>query len=275
MILVFGVCNSEQDDDGNYIWQQDFDEDGVFDARTEDGVCVGEHGSECPGIDYPAMEDDGASMNSYAPYAYDAVFMIAHALHELIEVDGKDTIVGEELHDKLLTIDDYVGATGPIEFETSSADYDWVNQVIARLVQSMRSATTTRTTQPSLAPVSGRQQAIAETRQLVNMRHASFPVTLTRATARTGFGQPTTLSGKTLSRVLLQLTRSLSILRPNTVLRLILSPVLLPTPMVTVSPRAMTASASVTHVTTPGQRERGPLLKTPSTQPARPPMVNS
>ena len=70
------------------------------------------------------MDDVGADMNTYAPFAYDAVWMLARAMHELIEIDGKSEIVGSELHDKLLTIN-HVGATGEIEFYESNEASDW------------------------------------------------------------------------------------------------------------------------------------------------------
>ena len=98
-------CNLATDDDGGaYIWAQDHDGDPATPL-----ACGGNNN------DY---------VGSYAPYAYDATYAIAHALHELIEVQGKSEVVGSELLDALVTNVSFVGVTGTIEFNDASTHPD-------------------------------------------------------------------------------------------------------------------------------------------------------
>ena len=56
----------------------------------------------------------GAS--AYEAYAYDAVFAVARALHSLIEVRNRTSIVGSELRDELLERTRFWGVTGDVTF---------------------------------------------------------------------------------------------------------------------------------------------------------------
>ena len=101
------VCNMATDDDlasPRYIWAQDSDNN----ASTP---------LACGGTDNQAE-------GSYAPYAYDAVYAIANALHHLIEVQGKTSIVGSELLDALVRNVAFDGVTGRIEFHDGSTHPD-------------------------------------------------------------------------------------------------------------------------------------------------------
>lgn len=98
-------CNLEKDDDGQtYIWAQDHDNNGSTPL-------------ECGG-------NDNDDVGSYAPYAYDATYAVAHALHDLIEVQGKTEIVGSELMDALIGKVSFDGVTGRIEFYDASTHPD-------------------------------------------------------------------------------------------------------------------------------------------------------
>jgi ABC-type branched-subunit amino acid transport system substrate-binding protein len=66
----------------------------------------------CGGSDHQYIEP-------YEAYAYDAVYAVAHALHTMIETEGKTTIVGSELLDTLLNKVDFAGATGTVKFSGS------------------------------------------------------------------------------------------------------------------------------------------------------------
>ena len=66
--------------------------------------------------------------NTYATYAYDAVYTFAHALDKMIN-DGKDVTNGQELLNYLYQTD-FTGATGPIKFNENGdriGVYDMVN----------------------------------------------------------------------------------------------------------------------------------------------------
>jgi hypothetical protein len=102
-------CNLATDDDitaatPTYIWAQDHDDN----ASTP---------LACGGND---NQDEG----SYAPYAYDAVYAIAHALHHLIESEQKTHIVGAELYDALITHVDFTSVTGRINMHDASSHPD-------------------------------------------------------------------------------------------------------------------------------------------------------
>ncbi|KAL1524858.1 hypothetical protein AB1Y20_019738 [Prymnesium parvum] len=95
-----GSCNTETDDEGTYIWQQDHDND----ATTPNA---------CSGFDFQ-------SPDTYAPFAYDATYAMARALHQLIEVEGKSTVVGSELWAALLGKVNFEGVTGTVAFNDAS-----------------------------------------------------------------------------------------------------------------------------------------------------------
>jgi hypothetical protein len=63
-------------------------------------------------------------VNSYAPFAYDATYAVAHALHYLIEVRGVSTIVGSDLMDALIHNASFPGVTGTVAFFDGSANSD-------------------------------------------------------------------------------------------------------------------------------------------------------
>eukprot|EP00966_Prymnesium_polylepis_P032047 745974-Prymnesium_polylepis.1 len=74
-----GWCSLETDDDGNYPSTQDHDDNASTPLR-----CAG---------------DDPQREMSYDAFGYDAAFAVAHALHDLLEVQNRTEIVGSELLD--------------------------------------------------------------------------------------------------------------------------------------------------------------------------------
>eukprot|EP00966_Prymnesium_polylepis_P240500 5561678-Prymnesium_polylepis.1 len=101
MTYANGQCNTEKDSEGGtYLWGQDHDG-----STSTAFACAG---------------DDPQRATRYDPFAYDAVFAIAHALHELIEVRRVKHIAGSELLDVLLTQVQFDGVTGPIDFHSST-----------------------------------------------------------------------------------------------------------------------------------------------------------
>ena len=57
---------------------------------------------------------------AYGPFIYDAALAAAHALHELIEVQGVSALRGAQLYDAILNVS-FDGATGPISFNRNPA----------------------------------------------------------------------------------------------------------------------------------------------------------
>jgi ABC-type branched-subunit amino acid transport system substrate-binding protein/uncharacterized membrane protein YgcG len=97
-----GTCDPATDDNGATIHARDHD----LNASTP---------LECAGIDSGA----DVSLDAYAAYTYDAVYALAHALHQLLEVQGVVTIEASELLDALHSVS-FVGATGTVEFYTAT-----------------------------------------------------------------------------------------------------------------------------------------------------------
>ncbi|KAL1508443.1 hypothetical protein AB1Y20_004546 [Prymnesium parvum] len=89
------------DDDGSYIWAQDHD------ANASTPLA-------CAGV------DPSAGVLAYEPYAYDATFALAYALHHLIEVQNRSEVVGSELIDALIKHVQFEGASGLVDFFDAS-----------------------------------------------------------------------------------------------------------------------------------------------------------
>ncbi|KAL1503142.1 hypothetical protein AB1Y20_011204 [Prymnesium parvum] len=96
-------CNLETDDDGRLIWAQDHDDN--------------------PATQLECVAFDGV-LDSYAPYAYDATFALAHALHVLIEKEGRSSIEGPEFLLTLLRNVSFEGVTGTVNFYDATSDPD-------------------------------------------------------------------------------------------------------------------------------------------------------
>jgi hypothetical protein len=88
------ACSLDTDDDGNYLWVQDHDGD-----PSTPLACAGHDGT-------------------FDTFGYDAVISLAHALHDLVEVQKRDAIVGRELLDTLIKRVRFEGVSGRVEFST-------------------------------------------------------------------------------------------------------------------------------------------------------------
>jgi ABC-type branched-subunit amino acid transport system substrate-binding protein len=95
-------CHLEKDDDGTYLWAQDHDNNASSPLK-------------CYGYD---LSQDG----HFDTFAYDAVFAVAHALHDLIEVQNRKELDGRELLDTLVRRVRFEGVTGLVDFYDASAD---------------------------------------------------------------------------------------------------------------------------------------------------------
>ena len=105
-------CDMETDDDGGQlVWAADHDDDPLTPM-------------ECAGTDNQIID-------SYQAYTYDAVFAIAHALHELIEVRGRSEIDADELMTALLDNVSFAGATGRVDFDSAMETHGDRNSDIA------------------------------------------------------------------------------------------------------------------------------------------------
>jgi hypothetical protein len=98
------LCNLEKDDDGNNLWAQDHD------SNTSTSLACAGHNTT----------QDGP----YDAYGYDAAFSIAHALHDLIEVQNRTEISGSELLDTLIKRVRFDGVTGLVDFHDATGDPD-------------------------------------------------------------------------------------------------------------------------------------------------------
>ncbi|KAL1527507.1 hypothetical protein AB1Y20_008897 [Prymnesium parvum] len=98
-----GGCDLETDDDGNYLWAQDVDDNASTPLR-----CAG--------------REPEAGNHTFDAFAYDAVFAVAHGVHELLYVQNRSEVVGGELLDALLTRVAFDGATGRVAFHDASDD---------------------------------------------------------------------------------------------------------------------------------------------------------
>ena len=85
-------CNLQLDDDGTtYLWAQDTDKN-----------------ASSP------LECAGAGHSAWDAYGYDAVYAVAYALHDLIEVQKKTTVVGGEVYTSLVERVSFDGVTGQV-----------------------------------------------------------------------------------------------------------------------------------------------------------------
>ncbi|KAL1502937.1 hypothetical protein AB1Y20_011008 [Prymnesium parvum] len=100
---AFDGCDEAVDDDGTPLWVRDHDGN----ASTP-RVCVAHDGLE----------------DSYAPYAYDATYALAYALHDLIETQGVPQVDGPQLYETLLRRVSFAGITGNVSFYDASLDPD-------------------------------------------------------------------------------------------------------------------------------------------------------
>jgi hypothetical protein len=97
-----GWCSPETSSEGTHLWQQDHDGD----AQTAT-ACA---------------NDDPQREAFFDSFGYDAVFAVAHAVHDLLHVQNRTRVDGDELRDALLHRVSFEGVTGRIAFRESSAE---------------------------------------------------------------------------------------------------------------------------------------------------------
>jgi len=95
-------CNMAMDDDGNFLWAQDHDDN----ASTPRACALFNISKDGP----------------YDTFGYDSVMAIVHALHDLVEVQNRTEIIGDELLDTLIKHVRFEGLTGLVDFYDASAD---------------------------------------------------------------------------------------------------------------------------------------------------------
>ncbi|KAK3282620.1 hypothetical protein CYMTET_9652 [Cymbomonas tetramitiformis] len=101
-VSASGECSDEVDASGAPIWMR-YD---VDDNLTSYDACIGSNFSSLE-------ESAGAGL----VVVYDAVYVVARALHQLLEVDGREEVVGAELREAMLA-QFFVGASGTIKFDS-------------------------------------------------------------------------------------------------------------------------------------------------------------
>ncbi|KAK3266922.1 hypothetical protein CYMTET_24482 [Cymbomonas tetramitiformis] len=95
-----GECSAEVDAAGAPIWRR-YDFDGNLTTYVA-----------CLGMNYSSQLPD-----AYAAYFFDAVHVAARALHELLEVEGREEVVGAELRDAMLA-QNFIGISGAVAFDS-------------------------------------------------------------------------------------------------------------------------------------------------------------
>ena len=95
---VSGNCSNVTDADGRPVWWQEVE---------GEPLCIG-------------VSDPSAS-NTYAPFAYDAIYAIARALHNVI-YEQNVAVSGDAVMSALLDRVDFVGATGRVNFYHDPSD---------------------------------------------------------------------------------------------------------------------------------------------------------
>jgi hypothetical protein len=104
MNSVDNACSVEVDSEGNYLWAQDHDNN----ASTP---------LSCLAVD-PYLDATADT------FGYDAVFAVAHALHELLNVQNRSKVDSGELLGTLLNQVRFNGLTGPVDFHDASGSPD-------------------------------------------------------------------------------------------------------------------------------------------------------
>ena len=96
--------HTKDDEDAAYLWAQDHDNN-----ISTPLACA-----------RPDFQID----NLYDAFAYDAVFAVAYALHDLVNTQNRTKLIGSELLDTLIKRVRFEGVTGLIEFTDASASPD-------------------------------------------------------------------------------------------------------------------------------------------------------
>eukprot|EP00736_Rhodelphis_marinus_P004030 Rmarinus@m.19029 len=120
-------CDTRRDDEGRFLYITD-----NSDFTEVTGTTIVEH--ECV-----PFTTDGA-FDTFTPFLYDAIYFIAEALHEIVEVQKETEIVGAVLKEVLLDTS-FNGTTGTVELQrtpmgdrVSEACYD-VFQMTVRYIE--------------------------------------------------------------------------------------------------------------------------------------------
>lgn len=77
-----------------------------------DGISVIENHT-CGGLDFSSFAADGSDMAKFLGNTYDATYVLAYGLHELVE--NGIAVTGTTLHDAILEYVDFIGASGHID----------------------------------------------------------------------------------------------------------------------------------------------------------------
>ncbi|KAK3253219.1 hypothetical protein CYMTET_37519, partial [Cymbomonas tetramitiformis] len=101
-----GECSEEVDALGAPIWKRyDVDED----LTTYDA---------CVGMNFSKTEHQGDNIQAAAFGMYDATYVVGRALHELLQNQSREAVVGEELRDAMLA-QAFLGVSGPVAFDSA------------------------------------------------------------------------------------------------------------------------------------------------------------
>lgn len=101
--LKTGKCNNKTDDTGHFLFQEALDPN--FPNQYN-----------CSGTNFSKYYADGSNVDNYSPYAYDATYAIAKAMHVLLYVQQLPKIDGKGLYAALINNVSFVGVSGQVNF---------------------------------------------------------------------------------------------------------------------------------------------------------------
>ena len=98
------TCNTAVDSDGNDVHM--FDDDGNAATRKS-----------CGGVNFATDVEFTKTLTFYVPFVYDSIFLIAQALHDLIEVQNVQTFTATELVGAMKRVS-FPGVSGGVELDS-------------------------------------------------------------------------------------------------------------------------------------------------------------
>ena len=98
------TCNTAVDSDGNDVHM--FDDDGNAATRKS-----------CGGVNFATDVEFTKTLTFYIPFVYDSIFLIAQALHDLIEVQNVPTFTATELVGAMKRVS-FQGVSGGVELDS-------------------------------------------------------------------------------------------------------------------------------------------------------------
>eukprot|EP01041_Mallomonas_annulata_P004843 gene4843-9647_t len=107
------TCDESKDDDGHYLYREQ--------TQTHSGP--GQR-VRCAGMDFSSLKADGSDIAPHAPHAYDAVYLLAYGLHNLLEIQGKSLSDVDKLRQVIIDNVTFTGTTGLVDIYEGMSEFD-------------------------------------------------------------------------------------------------------------------------------------------------------